>query len=228
MYTGPNIITNGLVLSLDAANTKSYISGSTTWYDKSGNNITGSITGSFTFPTYNSSNNGTLVFNGKNNIVDFANPSVLQITSGSINIWFRAIQAPVVGAGGGFNGLITKQGAWGLFMSGSLLVTYDWGGGATKATTFGIGDFNWYNACMTFSETVGTPSNNAIIYLNGVAILTTTIKNTTSNQVQIGNGGNAQQYMSGSVGSAQIYNRVLSPSEVLQNYNSQKSRFGIS
>jgi len=226
-YRGPQKVKDGLVLWLDAANNKSYTSGSAIWRDMSGNNITGSITGSYTFPTYSSNNNGTLVFNGTNAIVDFKNPSILQITSGSISIWFRAVQVPAVGNGGGFNGLITKQGAWGLFMSGSLLVTYDWGGGATKATTANIGNFNWYNACMTFSETVGTPSNNAIIYLNGVAILTTTIKNTTSNQVQIGNGGNADQYLSGSVGYAQIYNRVLTPSEVQQNFNALRGRYNL-
>jgi hypothetical protein len=225
---GPSVVTNGLVLALDAADRNSYPGSGTVWNDLSGNNITGSITGSFTFPTYSSSNNGTLVFNGTTTIADFRNPSTLQITSGSISIWFRAVQAPVVGNGGGFNGLITKQGAWGLFISGSLLVAYDWGSGATRATTANVSDFNWYNACMTFSETVGTPSNNAIVYLNGTTILTTTIRNSfQSTGLQIGNGGNAQQYLSGSVGSAQIYNRVLSAAEVLQNYNTQKSRFNL-
>jgi Concanavalin A-like lectin/glucanases superfamily len=221
---GGRIVTDGLVLSLDAADQNSYVSSSTTWKDLSINNLAGSITSA----TYNSSNNGSLVFNGTNAVVDFTNPSVLQITSGSISIWFKGVQTPAV-AGGGFNGLITKQVAWGLFMSGSLLVTYDWGNNITRATTANIGDFNWYNACMTFSETTGTPSNNAIIYLNGVAILTTTIKNSfQSIGLQIGNGGNAQQqYMSGSVGAAQIYNRVLSAAEVLQNYNALKSRFNL-
>jgi hypothetical protein len=43
MYTGPNTVTNGLVLSLDAANVKSYPGSGTTWYDLSGNskNATG-------------------------------------------------------------------------------------------------------------------------------------------------------------------------------------------
>ena len=112
-------------------------------------------------------------------------------------------------------------------MSGSLLVTYDWSTGI-RATTANIGDFKWYNACMTFSETTGAPSNNAVIYLNGVAILTTTIKNTPSYQVQIGNGGPyATQFFSGSIGLAQVYNRVLSAAEVLQNYNQLKSRFNL-
>ena len=44
MYTGPNITTDGLVLALDAANTKSYVSGSTTWNDLSGNNNHATLT----------------------------------------------------------------------------------------------------------------------------------------------------------------------------------------
>jgi hypothetical protein len=225
---GPNIVRDSsLILELDAADRNSYVSGSSIWYDLTNNSITGSTTASFGFPVYSADNSGTLVFNGINTIVDLRNPSALQITSGSISIWFKAVQVPATGNGGGYNGLVTKQGAWGLFIFGSLLVTYDWGVGATKSTTANVANYTWYNACMTFSESVGTPSNNAIIYLNGVPILTTTIKNTTSNQVQIGNGGNADQYMSGSVGSVQIYNRVLSAQEVLQNYNALKSRFNL-
>ena len=58
---GPNIITNGLVLALDAANTKSYVSGSTVWRDLSGNNNSGSLTNG---PTFNSANGGSIVFDG--------------------------------------------------------------------------------------------------------------------------------------------------------------------
>ena len=63
----PKIVTDGLVLYLDAANTRSYVSGSTVWTDLSrvGNNgllING--------PTFNSLNNGSIVFNGTNQYVD--------------------------------------------------------------------------------------------------------------------------------------------------------------
>jgi hypothetical protein len=58
---GVNIITDGLVLYLDAANTKSIVSGSTTWNDlsRSGNNGT-LVNG----PTFNSGNGGSIVFDG--------------------------------------------------------------------------------------------------------------------------------------------------------------------
>ena len=56
-----SIITNGLVLYLDAANTKSYVSGSTTWNDLSRNNNTGTLINGSTF---NSLNGGSIVFDG--------------------------------------------------------------------------------------------------------------------------------------------------------------------
>ena len=68
---GPNIVTNGLVLSLDAANPKSYVSGSTTWNDisRGGNNGT-LING----PTFNSANGGSIVFDGVNDFISLSGP----------------------------------------------------------------------------------------------------------------------------------------------------------
>ena len=81
---------------------------------------------------------------------------------------------------------------------------------------------------MTFTETSGTPSNNAVIYLNGVAVLTTTIKN--SNQTVpflIGAGSLVVQRINGNVAITQIYNRALTSTEITQNYNALKGRFGL-
>jgi hypothetical protein len=61
MYTGPSIVTDGMVLSLDAANTKSYVSGSTVWRDMSGNEYSGSLING---PTFSNVNGGSIVFDG--------------------------------------------------------------------------------------------------------------------------------------------------------------------
>ena len=80
---------------------------------------------------------------------------------------------------------------------------------------------------MSFTETIGTPSNNAIIYLNGTAVLTTTIKHSNHNEtVQVGE-ANLSQHFGGKIAQASVYNRVLTASEVLQNYNALKGRYGI-
>jgi len=66
MYTGPNIVTSGLVLQLDAANTKSYPGSGTTWTDLSGNGNNGTLTNS---PTFSSANGGIFTFNGTNQFI---------------------------------------------------------------------------------------------------------------------------------------------------------------
>ena len=57
----PRIVTDGLVLAIDAANTKSYPGSGTTWYDISRNNSNGSLVNGSTF---SSENLGTVTFNG--------------------------------------------------------------------------------------------------------------------------------------------------------------------
>ena len=63
----PPIVTSGFVLSLDAANTKSYVSGSTVWNDLSGNGINGTLTNG---PTFSSANGGSIVFDGVNDYIN--------------------------------------------------------------------------------------------------------------------------------------------------------------
>jgi hypothetical protein len=220
MYTGPNIVTSGLVLQLDAANTKSYPGSGTTWTDLSGNGNNGTLTNS---PTFSSANGGIFTFNGTNQFINCGNNSSIQITVGTISAWVRTTTP-----GASFRSIIAKQSAWGLFFNDGILVTYDWGNAQTRTTGLNIANGIWNHTAMTFTQTVGTPSNNAIIYLNGASVLTTTIKHSNHNvNLQIAE-ANANQFLNGNIASAQIYNRALSATEVLQNYNGTKSRFGIS
>ena len=226
---GPNLIKNGLVLELDAGNIKSYQSGSTTWFDKSGNNLNGTLTNG---PTYNSANGGSIVFDGTNDYVSCGNSSSLQINQGTISSWIKT-SSP----GSDFRGIITKQNNYGLFLENSVLVTYDWGNVNTRSTGINIADGTWKNVAMTFTTNTGTPSNNAVIYLNGSAVLTTTIKILDNLiELQLASGGRAPatpvgtpgiQFLNGNISSALVYNRALTAQEVLQNFNAQKSRFGL-
>ena len=69
MFTGPNIITDGLVLALDAANSRSYPGTGTTWSDLSGNGNSGTLTNG---PTFNSGNGGSIVFDGVDDNISFS------------------------------------------------------------------------------------------------------------------------------------------------------------
>ena len=217
----PSIVMNGLVLCLDAGNTRSYPGSGTTWADLSGNRNSGTLTNG---PTYSSANGGSIVFDGANDYTDCSSPSSLQITVGTISAWFNATNA-----NSGYCPILIKENAWSLYVLGNILITYDWGGGGNRSTGITVGNSTWNYAAMTFTETVGTPSNNAIIYLNGSAVLTTTVKN-VSQLLPVEIGGtprNSGQWLNGRVSQASIYNRVLTASEVRQNFNATRGRFGI-
>ena len=219
----PRIIQDGLVLYLDAANTKSYPTTGTTWSDLSRRGNNGTLTNG---PTFNSLNGGGIVFDGVDDYVSCGNNSNLQIEQGTISAWVKTTSP-----GAGFRGIITKQDNYGLFANNSVLVTYDWGNTQTRSTGINIADGTWKNIAMSFTTNTGTPSNNAIIYLNGSAILTTTIKQSNNTvEVQLARGGvsaGSTQLLNGNISTGLVYNRALSATEVLQNYNATKSRFGL-
>lgn len=77
IYGGPDIITNGLVLHLDAANSKSYPLSGTVWNDLSGNNNHATLTNG---PTYSSSNNGNILFDGVNDYGTIQYNSILNFS----------------------------------------------------------------------------------------------------------------------------------------------------
>ena len=219
----PRIIQDGLVLYLDAANTKSYPTTGTTWSDLSRRGNNGTLTNG---PTFNSLNGGGIVFDGVDDYVSCGNNSNLQIEQGTISAWVKTTSP-----GAGFRGIITKQDNYGLFANNSVLVTYDWGNTQIRSTGINIADGTWKNIAMSFTTNTGTPSNNAIIYLNGSAILTTTIKQSNNTvEVQLARGGvsaGSTQLLNGNISTGLVYNRALSATEVLQNYNATKSRFGL-
>lgn len=220
-HFSPKIVTDGLVLYLDAANTKSY-SGSGNWMDLSGRGNDGTLVNS---PTFSSSNLGSITFNG-NNYVTLNSNSALQIFTGTVCCWVK-----ISNAGSGFRSIVTKQWNYGLFTSNNILITYDWSASAVRTTGINIADNNWKYITMSFTDNSGSPLNNAIIYVNGVSVLTTTIKVNTSYLIslEIGRGGTIptgdSQYINGNISQTTIYNRALSPSEVLQNYNATKNRY---
>jgi hypothetical protein len=215
------IVTSGLVLNLDAGNAGSYPGTGTAWTDLSGNGNNGTLKNS---PTYSSTNGGELILNGTNQYADCGNAASLQITSGTIGAWIKADTT-----NSGYNGIVIKQYAWGLFVSNNVLIAFDWGNGANRTTGVNVGNNTWNNVAMSFTETSGTPSNNIIVYVNGSAVLTATVKHVNqSKQFIIGNGGPLEsQNFGGSISQVTVYNRVLSATEITQNYEVVKDRYGL-
>jgi hypothetical protein len=82
----------------------------------------------------------------------------------------------------------------------------------------------WYFGAVTFNTTTGWN-----LYVNG-ALESTSSDTTTyggSDEILVGAFGTGANVFSGRISVAQVYNRVLSASEILKNYNAQKSRFGL-
>ena len=210
----PRKVTNGLVLFVDAANTRSYSGAGNTAYGLI-NNVNGPLVNGVGFTT---TNNGYFTFDGTNDYINFGNSSSVQLTIGTLSAWVRATSP-----GAGFRGILAKQYAYGLFYNDSVLVAYDWGASATRSTSINIADGNWKNVVMSFQSGV---TNGTRIYLNGSLALTTTI--TWVNDTQNLYGGaeaSAGQYAACFGSMFSLYNRVLTADEVLQNYNATKMRY---
>ena len=232
---GPRIVTNGLVLHLDAGNSRSYPGSGTTWSDLSRNGITGTLTNG---PTYSSANGGSIVFDGTNDYTACGNLSTLN--NMSISMWVKVLSnagnyrafAGAVGASNndfdtGFN--IDMQSSSQTSFNrcsiegGFLRVT---GGTNFMTTSVPFGD--WANICFAISATY------IQFYLNGSAQFGTTRLNNGSstigmNSLVVG----ARPYtlpnmcINANIASTAIYNRALSASEVRQNYHATKGRFGL-
>jgi len=216
---GPNLIKNGLVLALDAGNVKSYVSGSTTWFDKSGFTNNGTLTNG---PTFSSANGGSIVFDGTNDYYSIGNNSSLDCANAvSVFAWVKTPSSYLN------KEIIMKYNS----VDVGIPYGFQWWGD-TKiyfhiTTTTGWKEISgltgyslntWYNIGLTYNQT------NLITYINGTATATTahtgTI-NTNSYPIICSSG------LGGSIANLTLHNRALSASEVLQNYNSQKSRFGL-
>ena len=217
----PPIVTNGLVLALDAANPKSYTSGSTTWGDISGNNNSGSLVNG---PTFSSENGGTIVFDGVSNYVS---GSITPISGSAFTVaaWVKPLVAPStktyfsIGSAQGtdltihFRLLTDTVLRFGLYSD-------DLDGTIPSVT----GKWNYLVGTLTLAKT-------QTIYHNGNFISTRTSAGLFSGNATFAVGGwgiiPVSQFINANIAQVQVYNRALSQQEILQNYNAIKGRFGL-
>ena len=218
------IVTSGLTLCLDAGFIPSYQGSGTTWYDIAYSGFNGTLTNG---PTYNSSNGGTIVFDGTN---DYCDISTSQMTSSLITI--TGFIKWVAGTGGMFFGFTTYD-VW--TQSGNL--GYNIGAsdvyGISSATVTSLGLIgNWAHYTFVMTSTGSIPTNNKI-YINGNLQTLAQRLGTTTNSPGFGSNLRLCSWNAGGFygnlqyGSLQVYNRALTQTEITQNYNAQKSRYGL-
>ena len=228
----PRIVTNGMVLCLDAANAQSYPGSGTTWTDLSGNGNTGTLTNG---PTFSSENKGSIVFDGVNDYVMLGTPSTLV-----------GLQVPLTICAwvypNSLSQLSTIYGVYGGTSGGRLysMVRVDSGilkyytstttGGFQSIGTLTITTSTWQFIAVRVSGSISSPTvtlfRNDISQTGGLSALSASPDLTVTFRIA-GNQANSNESLNGRIPFLTVYNRALSAAEVSQNFNALRGRFGV-
>jgi hypothetical protein len=221
LHHNPRIVTNGLVLHLDAADRNSYPGSGTTWKDLSVNSNSGTLTNG---PTFNSANGGSIVFDGANDYVLIPDSPALKLNGNfTIMLWHRAITKTNNFPGPLYKGDSTIVGGGYILFYTSVSNGVMWlkRDNIQLPLTSAVNTY-WSHITFTYDGiNVRGYVNGTFSYLSGTVIYST---NTDSSSLLI---GRADQHGNASVGTLQMYSRALSAQEILQNYTATKSRFGL-
>ena len=219
-FQDPDIVTDGLVLNLDAANGSSYPASGTTWTDLSGNGNNGTLTNG---PTFDPISGGSIAFDGTNDYVSLSNvqPGTNDFT---ISVW-------VYKNNNTSNDYVWDFGAnGGTLTSGTSISGY---GFRYYNTTLGTSS-NMYtqgtipNVSEWYEVTITRNSGTSTMYVNGQSITSSSgdTHNISSTTLYIGRHGGGTGYEhDGRISNFKIYNRALTASEVAQNYNALAPRY---
>jgi hypothetical protein len=218
-YAFGKIVTDGLVLCLDAADRNSYVSGSTTWFDVAGTN-NGTLTNG---PTFNTGSGGSIVFDGTNDYV-ITTPTILN-TPWSLCTVFKPSSSqnfitgyPVIYSQNNLN-------IW-VGITPNLAIGVHSNNGNRSDTPAGSITLN-----QIYFIGVSSSPSALFVYINNTKYSLTPQSN-PSNATKSSIGSNIdyspiKDFFMGNIFNFSIYNRALTDSEVLQNYSAQKSRFGL-
>lgn len=243
----PSIVTNGLVLCLDAANPKSYPGSGTLWRDLSGKGNNGTLTNG---PTYDSANSGGLVFDGVNDFVAIPGAATttflgwtplgsVGLSTMSIEIWFKSTDAqgylytkPWNGAGG-YNIIIDRSA----FSLAPIIANYSHGSSISYPSPLNDGKIHQL-ICWADSTNLGYyidgnkaagSSPHGFVSDNPAGASNSNVDGVIMSLYPYGEGwaGNTGFSVLGTVYSFKIYQRILSSVEVVQNFNALRGRYGI-
>ncbi len=230
----PKLVTSGLVLCLDAANRLSYPGSGTGLYDLSGNSYNSTLTNG---PTFSNLNNGCIVFDGVDDYSITTFSSALNLindptTNGGIisfSVWVNVISNTIGGYIISSGGETSSTGFWMANQNGSPEV-------GVKTTSkvwykpISSADFplnTWINWCVVVDNT------NMSLYKNGVFYsITPSAGVSVSSQFSRFTLGTPSAILASYCGNIRItnvliYNIALSATQVLQNFNANRTRFGL-
>jgi hypothetical protein len=237
MQYGPKIVRDGLVLHLDAADRKSYSGSGTAWNDLSGASKISTDTSLVTY------DNNAFTATSLNQYIWFggSNSYLQNLTNDGNNhtyeCWFKPLGA-VPGASNGY--MFGRRGYHTGFQQSGLSIinpviwysdnTVQYVGNASGNTAYTIA-----SNVQTFVHlvlVVNEAQNIALMYYNGSQLgvsttLTKTLRTYNTADYFLFSGSGTNYSVDGSVSIARLYNKALSSSEVLQNFNATRGRFGI-
>jgi hypothetical protein len=225
----PGIVIDGLIYSIDAANTRSYTG--------SGNTVNGLISGFggtlVNGVGFSSINNGCFFFDGTNDYINTnLTSSSIGLTSSnfSIGLWAKVKDYST------YNAFVTRTSGniaapldmyilnSGSYAPGYLVVLL--GNGTTWNTLQSSSQFPLAWTYLVFTLNSSTMS----LYYNAVFNSTTALavpRGESANPIKIGTREDGATYMNGNIAQVQIYNRALSSTEIRQNFNATRKRYGI-
>ena len=212
-HSGPDIIQDGLVFYVDAANTKSYPGSGTTWFDLSGNGKHATLTGS---PTFNSA--GYFDLDGTD---DFAAVTIATGTTRTVSHWFRQ------NSSGSGRGPLWRTNDWRERIFSTQVLLVDSGGnyhGMNFSSALGTDEL--VNICYSFNGT------SAKCYVNGELDATTNLTtnmNTGTYTYNFGRqaSGSTTTFQNEEQYSIAFYDAELTAAQVKQNFNAVRGRFPI-
>jgi len=217
----PSIVTSGLVLHLDAGNAASYPGTGTTWTDLSGNSRNGTLTDG---PTYSSANGGSIVFDGTNDFVQCSGS--VTVTAATFVAWINRN-----GTQGTYDGILFSRGTnttgMNFFSSNQLgyhwndsSSTYNWNSGLT------VPNLAW---CMIAVSVTSTSAKAYLYQSGGNTSATNTVGHTSSilNDIKLAQDDAGGRFFNGNIAASMIYDKALTDSEITQNYNALRGRFGL-
>lgn len=221
----PGIVTDGLVLHLDAGNYQSYPIAGTTWYDLSDRRTNATLANG---PTYARADGGSISFDGTDDKADFTQQSLGSIAS--VEVWAKL--------GTNFSGrMFFAFTYYSVFCNNARLgfntANADlYGISAGTVTSLGIVN-NWKHFVFEMRSDVSYTNNK--IYVNGVSQGLSQQEGTENASVRaffsgvtIANWGGSGSYpMPMNCAVFRIYNRALAPAEISQNFNALRARFNI-
>jgi hypothetical protein len=227
--TATPIVTNGLVLNLDAGRKSSYPNTGTIWTDISGNGNNGTMTNG---PIFGTASGGQITFDGVNDYVELGTNTSLNLINISISVWVKPTTTtdyiPVIGR---YHNTTTYNG-WELYYFKSTNKFY-FGGRESSSSYLQVMSNNTYSINNWYNITGVKLGNVWSLYVNGVLDNSLTLGSGTiafgTNSIQIGGliTSGASYYGKSDISQSIIYNRALSQSEITQNFNATKFRFGL-